>query len=75
MTIAYVLINSDFGQEKEIMKQLEQKDFVESFHEVYGIYDIVGKIEGKTQDEVKAYITDDIREMEYVRSTLTLFVI
>ena len=75
MTIAYVLINSELGQEKEIMEQLGQKDFVESFHEVYGVYDIVSKIEGKTQEEVKAYITNDIRNMEYVRSTLTLLVI
>jgi DNA-binding Lrp family transcriptional regulator len=42
---------------------------------VYGVYDIVAKIEADTMDELKEIITTNIRGLENVRSTLTMIVV
>ncbi len=42
---------------------------------VYGVYDIVAKIEADTMEKVKETITWKIRRLEKVRSTLTMIVV
>jgi uncharacterized protein with GYD domain len=41
---------------------------------VYGIYDLIAKIEAETDDELKDCIAE-IRKLENVKSTLTMTVI
>ncbi|MHC1586518.1 MAG: Lrp/AsnC ligand binding domain-containing protein, partial [Candidatus Hecatellaceae archaeon] len=42
---------------------------------VYGVYDIIAKVEAETMDKLKEIITWNIRRLEKVRSTLTMMVI
>ncbi|MHA2239309.1 MAG: Lrp/AsnC ligand binding domain-containing protein, partial [Candidatus Hodarchaeales archaeon] len=42
---------------------------------VYGVYDIVAKIEADSMDKLKEIITTNIRGLENVRSTLTMIVV
>jgi DNA-binding Lrp family transcriptional regulator len=42
---------------------------------VYGIYDIVVKIEAENADHLRSVITNKIRKIDKVQSTLTMMVI
>lgn len=75
MTMAYVLINADLGAEEQLVKELKGIENVREVYVVYGVYDIVAKIQGDTMEKVKETITWKIRRLEKVRSTLTMIVV
>ena len=47
---------------------------VKEVYLVYGVYDIIAKIEADTMEQVKEIITWKIRRLEKVRSTLSMIV-
>jgi len=75
MPMAYVLINADLGAEEQLIKELKTIQNVKEVYVVYGVYDIVAKIQGDTMEKVKETITWKIRRLEKVRSTLTMIVV
>jgi DNA-binding Lrp family transcriptional regulator len=75
MPMAFVLINADLGAEEELVKQLKAVEFVKEVYVVYGVYDIVAKVEADTMDKVKETITWKVRRLDRVRSTLTMIVV
>jgi len=75
MPMAFVLINADLGAEEELVKQLKAVEFVKEVYVVYGVYDIVAKVEAETMDKVKETITWKVRRLDRVRSTLTMIVV
>jgi DNA-binding Lrp family transcriptional regulator len=75
MPMAFVLINADLGAEEELVKQLKSVEFVKEVYVVYGVYDIVAKVEADTMDKVKETITWKVRRLDRVRSTLTMIVV
>ena len=74
MPLAFVLINSDLGAEEEIVSELNKIEGVKEVYQVYGVYDIIVKIEGETMEKVKDIVTWKIRRLNRVRSTLTMIV-
>ena len=70
-----MLINADLGAEDDLLKDLREIEFVKEVYIVYGVYDIVVKIEADTLEKVKETITWKIRRLEKVRSTLTMIVV
>ena len=75
LTIAYVLLNVEIGAEKEVLKDLESISAVTESNTVYGVYDIITKIEASTLEELKDIISHQIRRINRVRSTLTMIVV
>ncbi|HJN58119.1 MAG: Lrp/AsnC ligand binding domain-containing protein [Nitrososphaerales archaeon] len=75
MPLSFVLINADLGAEDDLLKDLREIEFVTEVFIVYGVYDIVVKIEADTLEKVKETITWKIRRLEKVRSTLTMIVV
>lgn len=75
MSTAFVLINADLGAEEDLSKELKNIENVKEVFVVYGVYDIVAKIEGPSMEKVKETITWKIRRLEKVRSTLTMIVV
>jgi len=75
MPSAFVLINSEVGSEDEALKQLRKIENVKGAYAVYGVYDIVAKVEAETIDKLKEVITSKVRKLRWVRSTLTMMVI
>jgi|TARA_B100001971_G_C18157913_1_gene519660 DNA-binding Lrp family transcriptional regulator len=75
MPIAFVLINAELDSEKYIIEQLNKIECVTNVDSVYGVYDLVIKIESNTMDEVKNIISYNVRRINHVRSTLTMIVI
>ncbi|MFQ5980611.1 MAG: Lrp/AsnC family transcriptional regulator [Candidatus Heimdallarchaeota archaeon] len=75
MATAFVLINSEMGLEEEVLTALKGIDSVVEANVVYGVYDLVAKVQGTSSDELKNIILTQIRSLENVRSTLTMIVI
>lgn len=75
MPKAFVLINAELGAEDSLIKELKGIENVSEVYVVYGVYDIVAKIESDMMEKVKETITWKIRRLERVRSTLTMIVV
>jgi len=77
---AYVLLNSDLGSDESIVNQIKQILDAESkvnyeVQGVYGVYDIIVKISADSAEELRSIITNKIRKISKVQSTLTMMVI
>ena len=72
---AIVLINTDIGAEEEVLNQILTIEGVSEAYIVYGVYDIVAKVEAPTTEKLKEIITTKIRKLPKVRSTLTMVVV
>ena len=75
LPMAFVLINADLGAEEELLKSLRNLEFVKDVYVVYGVYDIIARVEADTMEKVKETITWKIRRLDRVRSTLTMIVV
>ena len=79
MPIAYVLINSELGTDVDVISQIKKifEDEKISSYEiqgVYGVFDIVIKI-SSYDEKLRNLITNKIRKINQVQSTLTMMVI
>ncbi len=70
-----MLINADLGAEEQLVKELKSIENVREVYVVYGVYDIVAKVEADAMEKVKETITWKIRRLDRVRSTLTMIVV
>ncbi|MCC6017632.1 MAG: Lrp/AsnC family transcriptional regulator [Candidatus Verstraetearchaeota archaeon] len=75
MSMAFVLINTEIGAEREVAKEIIQIEGVEEAYVIYGVYDIIAKVRAENIDKLKEIITLKIRKMSKVRSTLTMIVV
>ena len=78
--IAFVLINSDLGKDVEIIGKIKEimqseKDISYEIQGVYGVYDIVVKVSSDDSPKLRSIVTNQIRKIENVQSTLTMMVI
>ena len=79
MPTAFVLINSDLGTDVSIIAEIKQiltdENVKFEVRGVYGVYDIVLKISSDNAEKLRAIITNKIRKISNVQSTLTMMVI
>lgn len=75
MATAFVLINAEIGAESEVLNGLNDVSEVKEAHMVYGVYDIIARIETETMQDLKDIISWKIRRLDKVRSTLTMIVV
>jgi len=75
MPSAFVLINTEIGAEEEILQELELIRSVFDAYVVYGVYDIIARVEAENMDKLKEIISWKIRRLDKVRSTLTMLVV
>jgi DNA-binding Lrp family transcriptional regulator len=75
MPMAIVLINTEIGGEQEVFDELSRIEGVREAYIVYGVYDIVVKLEADTMDKLKEIVASRIRRLPKVRSTLTMIVV
>ncbi|MGB9002185.1 MAG: Lrp/AsnC ligand binding domain-containing protein [Nitrosotalea sp.] len=72
MPTAYVMIACDYGQEEQVLEELKTIARVKEARGTEGHYDIVAEIESKTIDEINTTVSEKIRRIDGVRSTLIL---
>ena len=80
MSTAYILINSDLGTDVSIIEYLnktlsEEKDIQFEVDGVYGVYDIIVKLTSENGETLRGIITNKVRKIDHVQSTLTMMVI
>ncbi|KAF6242417.1 transcriptional regulator [Nitrosopumilus sp. b1] len=72
METVYVLIQCDLGSEVEIIQSLMKFSEVKEVRGTYGIYDIFCKIEADSKDSLDGVITNKVRKIPKIRSTISL---
>ena len=80
MQISYVLLNSDLGSDETIISKVKEildneENIKYEIQGVYGVYDIVLKISSENTENLRSVITNKIRKIDKVQSTLTMMVI
>jgi len=75
MAKAFVFINVEPGSENEVLERLRGVPEVKESHLVYGVYDIVAKVETDAMDRLKEVISWKVRRLDKVKSTLTTIVV
>ena len=76
---AYVLLNSDLGSDESIIadtKRILANEGIDyEVQGVYGVYDIVLKLSSKDAEKLRTIITNKVRKIGKIQSTLTMMVI
>ena len=80
MPTAFVLVNSELSFDLEIIGKMKdilsaEKDIQYENQGVYGVYDLVLKISSDDAPRLRKIITNQIRKIDKVQSTLTMMVI
>ncbi|WP_299292658.1 Lrp/AsnC ligand binding domain-containing protein [Nitrosopumilus sp.] len=79
MPTAYVLLNSDLGSDESIINEVKQilaeENITYEVQGVYGVYDIVLKLSSDDAERLRGIITNKVRKISKVQSTLTMMVI
>ena len=75
MATVFVMINTELGSESMVLKRLNEIEGVKETFLVYGVYDIIARIETETMQELKDIVALKVRRLDNVRSSLTMIVI
>ncbi|MDX1595571.1 MAG: Lrp/AsnC ligand binding domain-containing protein [Nitrosopumilaceae archaeon] len=74
MSKAYMLITSQVGKDDSIIALLRNIATVKEAHGAFGAYDIIVKLEADSEENLHDEISNKIRKIQEIRSTLTLLV-
>jgi DNA-binding Lrp family transcriptional regulator len=74
MAKAYVLISNESGAEDSIIRNLNRIDSIDEAHGTFGAYDIITKLHSDKMQKLENDISNSIRKIPKIRSTLTLLV-
>ena len=75
MAQAYLLVRSEHGSEVDVRERLRRLPEVREAHVVYGVYDLVVRVEAENTEVLKNMVFSKIRKMGGIQSTLTMIVI
>ncbi len=73
MPSAYVLLNTEIGAEREILKMLRKTEGVQEAFGLAGIYDIIARVKADTMDGLLRIINEKV-QIHKVHSKLTVIV-
>ncbi len=72
MITAYILLTCEIGSEESVMEELKAIPSVKEVHGVYGVYDILVKVESSSLDDLRETVTFKIRKIPHVGTALVL---
>ncbi|MEM2025238.1 MAG: Lrp/AsnC ligand binding domain-containing protein [Desulfurococcaceae archaeon] len=72
---ALVLIQTEIGAESKVMDELMKIPEIKEAYAVYGTYDIVTKIETDSLEKIREIVTNKIRRLPDIRTTVTMIVV
>ncbi|WP_268543276.1 Lrp/AsnC ligand binding domain-containing protein [Candidatus Nitrosotenuis cloacae] len=75
MPSAFVIIHCDPAETYYVIRNLKYIPEVKTADDVFGYYEVVCKVEASTQKELEKIITNSIRKVQHIISTMTLTVI
>ena len=75
LATAYLLLIVEIGTEEEVMRSLKSIGEVKEARMVYGVYDVIVRVEAVNMEELKNLVSWRIRRLDSVRSTMTMIVV
>jgi len=75
LTLAFILVNVETGMENEVLQEVRKVPGVQEAYLVYGVYDLLVKIEAESDGALREAVINHIRRLSGVRSTLTMMVV
>ena len=72
---AFVLISSEVGQEDQVIIDLQAIPEVKESYVVYGVYDVIARVEAESMQHLKDVVGLRIRQLDTVRTTLTMIIV
>jgi DNA-binding Lrp family transcriptional regulator len=73
MVVAFVLIVTEVkASEDKIIHELKKSEHVKEVYPVYGVYDIILKLEAKNMAQLREIIDRHVHVINGIRSTLTM---
>ncbi|MGQ0606497.1 MAG: Lrp/AsnC family transcriptional regulator [Candidatus Nitrosotenuis sp.] len=75
MEVGFVLLNCDLGAEEYLLDEIKQIPEVKQAYLTFGAYDIIIEIHTKTAEDFDRTVSNKIRRLSRVMSTMTLKVL
>lgn len=75
MAMAYILINCEVGSDDFVVSELKAISSVKTAHGTFGSFDVIAKVEDDYEERLNNVITRQIRKLEKIHSTLTLYAV
>ncbi len=75
---AYVLVKVDVGKDREVFAEIQNLQSIYKIREVasvFGVYDLVVKVEAETHKDLEAVVFDALRQIPGVKETVTLVIV
>jgi len=72
MSFAYVMISTEIGSEEQVVTELKVLPQIRETYMVYGIYDVITKVEFVDRKELSEIIIKKIRGIHGIKNTITL---
>ncbi len=74
MVLAYIMVRTDAGKEREVLNKVRDFAEVKEAHLIYGEWDLILKVEVDSIEEITAFVVDKLRRIEAVKLTSTMIV-
>lgn len=75
MEIGFVLLNCDLGAEEYLLDEIKHIPEVSNAYLTFGAYDIIVEIKAQDAEEFDKIVSNKIRRLSRVMSTMTLKVL
>lgn len=75
MHIGYILLNCDLGAEEYIVEELKRIPEIKKAYLTFGAYDVIAEVHAETQEDFEKTVSNKIRRLARVVSTMTLNVV
>ena len=66
------MMNCNLGEEKTVIEALKKTNGIKEAHGTLGLYDIVAQIESTTDEKIQKIVTQHIRKISKIQSSMTL---
>jgi len=71
---AMLLICADAGTERNVYDELNKHNEIDFVNELFGTWDIIAKIQTESVERMDEFVSDIVRNIKGVNSTMTLIV-
>jgi DNA-binding Lrp family transcriptional regulator len=75
MPKALVLMNAELGHETTLVNELRKTPNVTEVYAVYGVYDVIVKVEADSMEKLREAIATKLRKVNGIKSTLTMIIV
>ena len=75
MVKAVVLVNTNVGEENNVLEKIRNLAGVEKAHALWGVYDLIVTLKASSFDRLKEIINSGLRQLAGVSNVLTLMIV